>query len=253
MAILFLKEKKEGKIERKSNGSLLCLAKNQPNKNTSSCTYWLLYSHAVTGLCRGRWTFCAIQVLTAVLWSDRLSCQNINGKKKHMNKFIRSDYKPEYEHLMSTGIRTEVARISKSPYEKLKELKRSNSSWIFTLHNSSRVNEIMWPADWCRTWPAEYVNTPRTYDIKVIVLFCVNRKEMISDREKTPTDSLFLIIIIFFFWSNSSDKTPSSNCLLASLLGKPSWLLTQTSSPASKLLARMKIKAETKMSTWELN
>lgn len=54
-----------------------------------------------------------------------------------MINFIKSDYKPAYEHLISDGIRTEVGTISKAPHETLIEIKRSNSSPIFTPHNSS--------------------------------------------------------------------------------------------------------------------
>lgn len=154
-------------------------------------------------------------------------------EKTNTNNFIKSDYKPEYEYLTSNGIRPEVGRISKSPCEMLIELKRSNSSPIFTLHNSSLSK---WNNMTCKLVQDTTRRICR-YTVKVIVWFHVNMKEMISDHESTRTDSLFLIIIIFFFWNNSSDKTTSSNCLLASVLGKPSWLLTQMSSPASKLLA----------------
>lgn len=131
MAVLFLQEKKE---EKKARLQSIVLAKKSPVK---------MCSHALTAytgihrsaqrqmniVCNSKYYCCALICPSL--------CQGIDGKKRHMNNFIRSDYKLESKHLISDGIRTEVGRISKFPYEMLIELESSNSSPIFTLHNSS--------------------------------------------------------------------------------------------------------------------
>lgn len=57
-----------------------------------------------------------VQLNILLLYSDLPIChaENINGSKRHMNNFTKSDYASKYEHLISDGIIKEVGRISKT-------------------------------------------------------------------------------------------------------------------------------------------
>lgn len=80
-----------------------------------------------------------VQLSILLLYSDLPIChaKTINESKRHRNNFTKSDYASKYEHLIGDGIIKEIGRISKSAGEMLTEIKKSNSSPIFTLHNSS--------------------------------------------------------------------------------------------------------------------
>lgn len=109
-AVLFLKKKKE-KVT-----VVLCASKKkkQPNKNISSYTTEY-YIHRQSLVCTEASEHC-VQLDILLLYSDLPIChaKSINGSKRHMNNFTKSDYASKYEHLISDGIRTEMGRISKS-------------------------------------------------------------------------------------------------------------------------------------------